>query len=95
MPGAPSSDIRGKFIKFIEPQGVNGHRRSEPGAPSSVAPQEKARQRSGTVPCGDCKRVVWDQYSRKIRFIEKSGIQDEGVFMWLNIVLNDIRIAYP
>ena len=54
-----------------------------------------ARQRSGTVPCGDCRRVLWDQYSGKIRFIEKSGVQDEGVFMWLNIVLNEPRIAYP
>ena len=54
-----------------------------------------AKQRSGTVPCGDCRRVHWGQYSGKIRFIEKSGVQDKGILMWLNIVLNDIRVAYP
>ena len=27
------------------------------------------------------------QYSGKNRFIEKPGVQDEGVAMWLNVVL--------
>ena len=27
------------------------------------------------------------QYLGKIRFIEKPGVQDEGVAMWLNVVL--------
>ena len=49
-----------------------------------------ARQRSGTVPCVDCRRVL---YSAKIRFIQKTGVQDEGVFMWLNIVPNDPRVV--
>ena len=31
--------VRGK-IRFIEPQGVNGHRRPVPGAPSSGTPRE-------------------------------------------------------
>ena len=44
----------------------------------------RARQRSGTVPYGDCRRVRWGQYSEKIRFIEKSGVQDEGFSMWPN-----------
>ena len=30
----------------------------------------------------------------RIRFIEKPGVQDEGFAMWLNVVLNDRRIAY-
>ena len=41
------------------------------------------RQCSGTGPCGYCRRVPWvpgprGQYSGKIRFIEKPGVQDEG-----------------
>ena len=43
----------------------------------------RARQTSGTGPCGDCRRVLWvpgpwGQYSGKIRFIEKRGVQNEG-----------------
>ena len=62
--------------------------------PLAVVRNERgARQRSGTVPCGNCRKVLWGQFSGKFRFIEKSGVQDEGVFMWLNIVLNDPRVA--
>ena len=42
-------------IRFIEPQGVNGHRRPVPGAPSSGTPWES---QAGTGPCGDCRRVL-------------------------------------
>ena len=68
-------------IRFIEPQGINGHRRPLPGAPSKVHPG-RARQCSGTGPCGYCRRVLWlpgprGQYSGKIRFIEKPGVQDD------------------
>ena len=83
------SQYSGK-IPFIGPQGENGHRRPVPGAPSSGTPREsQAKFREG--PCGDCRRVLWvpgprDQYSGKIRFIEKSGVQDEGVAMYLNVV---------
>ena len=43
----------------------------------------RARQTSGMGPCGDCRRVLWvpgpwGQYSGKIRFIEKCGVQNEG-----------------
>ena len=39
----------------------------------------RARQSSGTGPCGDCKRILWvpgprDQYSGKIRFIGKPAL---------------------
>ena len=49
----------------------------------------KARQTSGTVPCGDCRRVLWvsglrGQYSGKISFIEKPCTR-LGVAMWLNV----------
>ena len=45
---------------------------------------DRARQISGTGPCGGSSRVQWvagrrGQYSGKIRFIEKPRIQDEGV----------------
>ena len=37
-------------IRFIEPQGVNGHRRPVPGAPSSGTPREsQAKLRNWTV----------------------------------------------
>ena len=51
--------------------------------PPAVVHPGRARQYSGTGPCGYCRRVLWvpsprGQYSRQIRFIEKSGVQDEG-----------------
>ena len=44
----------------------------------------RARQSSGTGPCGDCRRFSWvpgsrGQYSGITRFIDKPGVQDEGV----------------
>ena len=47
---------------------------------------------SETGPRGDCRRVLRipgqrGQYSGKICFIEKPRVQDEGVAMWLNVVL--------
>ena len=61
------------------------------GGPSSGSPRE-SQQTSGTRPCGKCRKDLWVsgprcQYSGKIRFIEKPGVQDEGVAMWLNVVL--------
>ena len=52
----------------------------------------RARQSLAMGPCGHCRRVLRVpgpvcQYSGKIRFIEKPGVQDEGVAMWLNVVL--------
>ena len=67
--------------------------------PSAAAHPGRARQCSGTEPCGYCRRVLWvpvprGQYSGKIRFIEKHGVQDGGgVAMWLNVILT--RVAYP
>ena len=66
--------------------------------PAAVHP-ERARQCSGTGPCGCCRRVLWvpsprSQYAGKIRFIEKPGIQDE----WGRHVAkrsSDPRVAYP
>ena len=50
--------------------------------PLAAVRHGRARQNSGTRPCGDCKRVLWvpgprGQYSGKIRFIEKPGVQNE------------------
>ena len=50
------------------------------GAPSSGTPRDsQANFRDVTV----CRRVLWEpgpwgQYSGKIRFMEKRGVQDEG-----------------
>ena len=49
-----------------------------------------ARQRSGTVPCGDCRTVLWGQYSEKIRFMEKTGLLGEGVFTRGKFVLSNL-----
>ena len=65
--------------------------------PAAVHPG-RARQCSGTGPCGYCRRVLWvpgprGQYSGKIRFIEKPGVQDE----WGRYVAkhsSDPRVAY-
>ena len=55
-----------------------------PGATSSALPREngRARQTSGTRPCGNYRRALCvtsprGQYSGKIRFIEKLVVQDE------------------
>ena len=69
-----------------------------PGAPAAVHPG-RSRQCSGTGPCGYCRRVLWvpgprGQYSGKIRFIEKPGVQDE----WSRHVderSSDTPVAYP
>ena len=67
--------------------------------PPAAVHHGRAKQCSGTGPCGYCRRVLWvpgprGQYSVNIRFIEKPWVQDEGVAMWLNVVLTP-RIAYP
>ena len=51
--------------------------------PLAAVRHGRARQSSGTGPCGYCKRVLWvpgpaGQYSGKIRIIEKPGVEDEG-----------------
>ena len=61
--------------------------------PTAVHPG-RARQCSGTGPCGYCRRVLWGPYSGKIRFIEKPGVQDEGV-RHVAKRSSDPRVAYP
>ena len=46
----------------------------------------RARQSLGTGPCEDCRSVLWlsnprDQYSRKVRFIEKPRYKTMEVVM--------------
>ena len=58
--------------------------------PLAAVRQGRARQTSGTRPCGDCRPVLWvpgprGQFSGTIRFIEKPAVQDEGVTMCLNV----------
>ena len=68
------------------------------GAPSSDTPREsQANFRVETV--WDCRRVLWvpgprGQYSGKIRFIEKRGVQDEGGRQVAKHS-SDLRQAYP
>ena len=50
--------------------------------PLAAVRHGRARQNSETGPCGFCGRVLWvpgpaGQYSGKIRFIEKPGVEDE------------------
>ena len=86
----PAGQYSGK-MRVIEKPGVEdeGGRR----VPLAAVRHGRARRSSGTRPCGYCRRVLWvpgpaGQYSGKIRFIEKPGVEDEGgVAMWLNVVL--------
>ena len=78
-PFAPRGSVFGN-ICFIEPQGLIGHKRPVLGVIGSGT-QGRARQSSGVRPCGDCRMVLWEpvprgQYSGKIRFIHKAGVQD-------------------
>ena len=61
--------------------------------PAAVHPG-RARKCSGTGSCGYCRRILWvsgprGQYSEKIRFIEKPGVQDVAKHS------SDPRVAYP
>ena len=85
-------------IHFIEHHGINGHRRPVPTASSSGTSRE-SQAMLGTGPCGYCRRVLWVpgprcQYSGKIRFIEKPGVQDERGRQ-LAKRSSDPRVAYP
>ena len=88
----------GKII-FNEPLEVNGHRRSVPGAPSiGTSRESQANFKDGAV--WGCRKVQWvpgprGQYSGKIRFVEKSGLQDEGLAMWLNVILTPPPRSLP
>ena len=49
--------------------------------PPAAVRHGRARQSSGVGPCGDFRMVLWElgpwgQYSGKIRFIHKAGVQD-------------------
>ena len=51
--------------------------------PKGAVHHGRAKQSSGTGPCGYCRRVLWvsgptGQYSGKNCFIEKPGVQYEG-----------------
>ena len=60
--------------------------------PPSAVHHGRARQILGTGLCGYCRMVLWvpsprGHCSEKIRFIEKPGVHDEGVAMWLKVDL--------
>ena len=92
------SDPRGQYskkIRFIEKHGVQdkGGRHVSKHSfdpPSAAVRSGRAMQSSGTGSYLDCSRVLWKagpwgQYSGKISFIEKPGVQDERISTWLNI----------
>ena len=67
--------------------------------PQAAVRHGRAGQSSGTGPCGYCRKVLWvpgpvGQYSGKIRFIEKPGVEDE----WGRHVVkrsSDPRVDHP
>ena len=78
----PACQYSGK-ICFIQNLGTRRGGRHVAKHSSDTPPQGRARQSSGTGPCGECIRGMWvpgprGQYSGKIRFIEKPGVQDDG-----------------
>ena len=63
--------------------------------PQAAVLHGRARQSSRTGRCGDCISILWVpgprlQYSGKIRFIDKPGVQDER-----SKRTSDTRVAYP
>ena len=67
--------------------------------PLAAVRHRRARQTSESGPVGYCRRVLWvpgprGQYSGKIRFIEKHGVQDEGG-RHVAKYISDPRQAYP
>ena len=81
---------RGNFV-FSNP-------RREMGTGAAIC-HGRARQTSEPGPCGDCRRVLWvpgpwGQYSGKIRFTKKHGVQDE-VSRHVAKRSSDLRQAYP
>ena len=100
MGSGPSGSVFGEHSFYRETRGTRlggrhvDKRYSDP--PGSLPGSHgRARQSSGTGPCGDCRRVLWvpgprGQYSGKICFIDKAVVQVRGrggVAMWLNVVL--------
>ena len=81
-PIAPlEAGTRGKFV-LSSPRGEMGPE-DVCRVPLAAVRHGGARQTSESGPCGDCRGVLWvpgprGQYSGKIRFIEKRGVQDEG-----------------
>ena len=85
VPG-PRSQYSGK-IRFFEKSGVQDEwdrHVAELSSESQAAVRHgSSMQSSGTGPCGVCRSVLWvpdprGQFSKKIRFIEKHGVQDDG-----------------
>ena len=67
--------------------------------PPAAVRHGRARQSSGTGTYGDCRRVLWvpgprGQYSGKICFINKAGVQDYGS-RHVAKSSSDPRVAYP
>ena len=70
--------------------------------PPAAVRHGRARQSSGTGLCGDCRRFPWVQgplyqYSGIIRFIDKPGVQDEGVALirFVTKRSSDLCVALP
>ena len=97
-PFAPlGAGTRGKFV-FSSPRGKKGPEDVR-RVPLAAVRHGRARQTSESGPCGDCRGVLGVpgprcQYSGKIRFIEKRGVQDEGVRQVAKHS-SDPRQAYP
>ena len=78
-------------IRFIELQGVNGHRRHVPGAPSSGTTRESHAKFSEGTLWGLKKGPVdtghrWSVFGEHSIHRETHGIR-LGVDLWLNVVL--------
>ena len=73
--------IRGKFV-LSSPRGEMGQG-DVCRVPLAAVRHGRTRQTSESGLCGDCRRGLWvpgprGQYSGKIRFIEKRGVEIEG-----------------
>ena len=94
-PLCPSGGSVPKENSFYRPQGWKWAQLICVVVPLAEVHHGRARQTSGTRPCGNCKRVLWvpgswGQYLEKIRLIERHGLPyggGGGVAMLLNVVL--------
>ena len=60
--------------------------------PPAVVRHVRARQSSGTGPCGDCRKLLWvpgprGQYSGKFVLSRNPGHKTRRDALWLNVVL--------
>ena len=71
------------YLETLATRGGGRHVAKRSSDPPAAVRHGRARQSSGKGPCVDCRRGMWvpgprGQYTGKIHFIEKPGVQGDG-----------------